>query len=68
MSLDNACHVTVVEAGPAPSDPKVAAQITDAVRMPIGAASSVVRHYTTTLTDITARKLARAQPGRLWTA
>jgi predicted dehydrogenase (TIGR03970 family) len=29
----------------------VRAQITDAVRMPIGAASSVVRHYATTLTD-----------------
>ena len=41
----------MVEAGPGPSDPKVAAQITDAVRMPIGAASSVVRHYATTLTD-----------------
>ena len=27
------------------------AQITDAVRMPIGTASSVVRHYATTLTD-----------------
>ena len=51
ISRDEACHVTVVEAGPAPSDPKVAAQITDAVRMPIGAASSVVRHYATTLTD-----------------
>ena len=51
ISRDDACHVTVVEAGPAPSDPKVAAQITDAVRMPIGAASSVVRHYATTLTD-----------------
>ena len=36
---------------PAPSDPKVSDQITDAVRMPIGAASSVVRHYATTLTD-----------------
>jgi predicted dehydrogenase (TIGR03970 family) len=51
ISADEACHVTVVEAGPAPSDPKVAAQITDAVRMPIGAASSVVRHYATTLTE-----------------
>ena len=40
-----------MEAGPAPSDPQVRAQITDAVRMPIGAASSVVRHYVTTLTD-----------------
>lgn len=40
-----------MEGGPAPSDPKVSDQITDAVRMPIGAASSVVRHYATTLTD-----------------
>lgn len=47
--------MTIVEAGPAPSDPKVSAQITDAVRMPIGAASSVVRHFTTTLTDHPAR-------------
>ena len=30
ISADEACHVTVVEAGPAPSDPKVSAQITDA--------------------------------------
>ncbi len=51
ISADERCQVTVVEAGPAPSDPKVGAQITDAVRMPIGAASSVVRHYATTLTD-----------------
>ncbi len=40
----------IVEAGPAPSDPKVSAQITDALRLPIGAASSVVRHYATKLT------------------
>ena len=40
-----------MEAGPAPSDPKVGAQITDALRLPIGAASSVVRHFATTLTD-----------------
>lgn len=51
ISRDVACHVTVVEAGPGPSDPRVRSQITDAVRMPIGTASSVVRHYATTLTD-----------------
>lgn len=51
ISADRSCHVTVVETGPAPSDPKVSAQITDAVRLPIGAASSVVRHYATSLTD-----------------
>jgi choline dehydrogenase len=51
LSRDPACRVTVVEAGPAPSDPKVSAQITDAVRMPIGAASSVVTHQASTLTD-----------------
>lgn len=51
LSRDESCRVTVVEAGPAPSDPKVRAQITDAVRMPIGAASSVVRHFASTLTD-----------------
>ena len=43
--------MTVVEAGPGPSDPRVRAQITDAVRLPIGTASSVVRHLATTLTD-----------------
>jgi len=51
LSEDPACHVTVVEAGPAPSDPRVRAQITDGLRLPIGTASSVVRHYRTTLTD-----------------
>lgn len=51
LSVNTACRVTVVEAGPAPSDPKVADQITDALRLPIGAASSVVRHFATTLTD-----------------
>lgn len=51
LSIDDSCRVAAVETGPAPSDPKVSAQITDAVRMPIGAASSVVRHYASTLTD-----------------
>jgi len=60
LSADARCDVTVVEAGPAPSDPKVSAQITDAVRMPIGTASSVVRHFATTLTDQPVRV------GRFW--
>jgi predicted dehydrogenase (TIGR03970 family) len=51
LSADPACRVTVVEAGPAPSDPRVRTQISDGLRLPIGAASSVVRHYLTTLTD-----------------
>ena len=51
LSIDPSCRVTVVEAGPAPSDPRVAAQITDALRLPIGAASSVVRHYASVLTE-----------------
>ena len=51
VSRDETCNVTIVEAGPGPSDPRVRAQITDAVRMPIGTASSVVRHFVTTLTD-----------------
>ncbi|MGH3676616.1 MAG: mycofactocin dehydrogenase MftG [Mycobacterium sp.] len=56
LSADSNCRVTVVESGPGPSDPRVHAQITDASRMPIGAASSVVRHYVTTLTDAPKRR------------
>lgn len=40
----------VVEAGPGLSDPRVMAQISDGLRLPIGAASSVVRRYDTSLT------------------
>ncbi|MEO3760892.1 mycofactocin system GMC family oxidoreductase MftG [Mycobacterium sp. B14F4] len=50
LSADPACHVRVVEAGPGPSDPRVLAQISDGLRLPIGDASSVVRRYPTTLT------------------
>jgi choline dehydrogenase len=50
LSADPACDVTVVEAGPDPSDPRVLTQISDGLRLPIGAASSVVRRYPTTLT------------------
>lgn len=51
LSTDDRCRVTVVEAGPGPTDPRVGTQITDGLRLPIGAASSVVRRYWTTLTD-----------------
>ena len=51
LSGDSSCLVTVVEAGPDPSDPLVSTQISDGLRLPIGTASSVVRRYPTTLTD-----------------
>ncbi len=51
LSVDERCQVTVVESGPGPTDPRVLDQITDGLRLPIGAASSVVRRYRTTLTD-----------------
>jgi choline dehydrogenase len=51
LSADPQCRVTVVEAGPGPSDPRALTQITDGLRLPIGTASSVVRRYPTTLTD-----------------
>ena len=43
LSVDDTCNVTVVEAGPGPADPLVASQITDALRLPIGIASALVR-------------------------
>jgi predicted dehydrogenase (TIGR03970 family) len=51
VSANASCRVTVVDAGPAPTDPRVAAQISDGTRLPIGAASAVVRHYSTILTE-----------------
>jgi choline dehydrogenase len=51
ISRDSECRVTVVEGGPGLSDPAVMAQISDGLRLPIGEASSVVRRYTTSLTD-----------------
>ena len=51
LSADPQCRVTVVEAGPGPSDPRVRTQISDGLRLPMGTASSVVRRYPTTLTD-----------------
>ncbi|PQE00233.1 mycofactocin system GMC family oxidoreductase MftG [Mycobacterium sp. EPG1] len=51
LSADEGVQVTVLEAGPGPDDPRVAAQIQDALRLPIGAASSVVHRYRAALTD-----------------
>lgn len=50
LSADPACRVTVVEAGPGLSDPRVLTEIDNDLRLPIGDASSVVRRYPTTLT------------------
>ncbi|HEX2285012.1 MAG TPA: lycopene cyclase family protein, partial [Mycobacterium sp.] len=51
LSANPDCRVTVVEAGPGPTDPRVLTQISDGLRLPIGTASSVVWRYPTTLTD-----------------
>ena len=45
LSADPDCRVVVVESGPGPSDPRVMAQMSDGLRLPIGDASSVVRRY-----------------------
>ncbi|AFM15748.1 dehydrogenase, Rv0697 family [Mycolicibacterium chubuense NBB4] len=57
LSADERCRVTVVEAGPGFTDPRVGTQITDGLRLPIGVASSVVRRYSATLTDDPERRL-----------
>ncbi len=51
LSADPQCRVTVVESGPGPDDPRVHRQISDALRLPIGPASSVARRYETILTE-----------------
>ncbi|MCH9700694.1 MAG: mycofactocin system GMC family oxidoreductase MftG, partial [Actinomycetia bacterium] len=51
LSTDERCQVTVVESGPGTASPWVRDQIADGRRLPVGAASSVVRRYRTTLTD-----------------
>jgi choline dehydrogenase len=51
LTRDAACRVTIVDAGPGVADPAVGAQIGNGLLLPIGAASSVVRRYRTTLTE-----------------
>ncbi len=50
LSRDPNCRVTLLEAGPGPSDPVVGAQIRNGRSLPIGSTSVVVRRYETTLT------------------
>lgn len=50
LSGDSACAVTVLEAGPALSDPRLLAQTTNGLQLPIGASSVLVRKYQTELT------------------
>lgn len=51
LSVDERCTVTVVEEGPSATDTRVADQIADGLRLPIGPDSAVVRRYPTVLTD-----------------
>ena len=51
LSVDERCQVTVVESGPGPTHPRVLGQFTNGLQLPIGAASSVVRRYRSTLTE-----------------
>ncbi len=50
LSRDSACAVTVLEAGRALSDPRLLAQTTNGLQLPIGATSVLVRKYQTELT------------------
>ncbi|MGV0746760.1 mycofactocin dehydrogenase MftG [Mycolicibacter minnesotensis] len=45
LSSDPSCAVTVIEAGPGLEDPVLAAQTADALTLPIGPASRLVRRY-----------------------
>lgn len=51
LSADPARTVTVVEAGPGPEDPAVRSLTDNALSLPIGPGSPVVRRYRTRLTD-----------------
>ncbi|OAN34592.1 mycofactocin system GMC family oxidoreductase MftG [Mycolicibacterium iranicum] len=64
LSADDSCSVTVLEAGPGPADPLVASQITDALRLPIGVASTLVRRYQSALTDAP-RRYTQLMRGRV---
>ena len=50
LSADPGCRVTVLEAGSGRTDPAIRALTDDAVALPIGSDSPVVRHYRAALT------------------
>jgi predicted dehydrogenase (TIGR03970 family) len=50
LSADDACSVTVLEAGPGPQEPGVATMTRNGLQLPIGAASPLVARYQTQLT------------------
>jgi choline dehydrogenase len=51
LSEDPGCQVTVIEAGPALSDPAIARLTAKGSQLPVGGASPVVHHYPATLTQ-----------------
>src|ERR1700757_5186088 len=51
LSADERCRVTVLEAGPALSDPEVVPIVGDVSVLPVGAASPIVHRYPTILTE-----------------
>lgn len=51
LSADERCAITVVEAGPAPSDDGIRAMIFDGSVLPVGRASPVVQRFDTVLTE-----------------
>jgi choline dehydrogenase len=51
LSADPGCVVTVLEAGPALTDPELLAQTSNGLQLPIGVGSPLARRYLTRLTD-----------------
>lgn len=58
LSADPACTVTVLEAGPALTDPGLLAHSANGLQLPIGAGSPLVQRYQTQLTDHPVRQHA----------
>ena len=51
LSADRSCAVTVLEAGPALTDPELLAQTANGLQLPIGVGSPLTQRYLTRLTD-----------------
>ena len=60
LSADPDCRVTVLEAGPGPEVPGVAALTGNGLQLPIGGASPLVARFATRLTDRPAHCTRRA--------